>query len=157
MRRRAWLSALAIAPAVALLSFAADEPRAGTRPETVLKGGTRRRCARRPSARVVDLVIRDGRIVALGKVDPGPGARVIDATGLVVAPGFIDLHNHSDNPIVNEATRDNRNYQAQGVTTVVTGNCGAGALDVEKFFEAINKHGNPGTNVIPPDPPGRRP
>jgi predicted amidohydrolase YtcJ len=145
VRRRAWFSALAIAPAVALLCPAADAP-GPHETETILKGGTVVDGTGAP-ARVVDLVIRDGKIAALGKVEIGPNARVIDATGLVVAPGFIDLHNHSDNPIVAEATRDNRNYQAQGVTTVVTGNCGAGALDVEKYFENINKHGA-GTNVI---------
>ncbi len=145
MRRRAWFSALAIAPAVALLSNAADIP-APAEITTILKGGTVVDGTGAPAAKA-DLAIRGQRIVAVGAIEPKPDDKVIDVSGLVVAPGFIDLHNHSDNPIVAEATRDNRNYQAQGVTTVVTGNCGAGALDVEKYFENINKHGA-GTNVI---------
>ncbi len=124
MRRRAWSSALAIAPAVALLSFAADAPRPAE-VTTILRGGTVVDGTGAPGKKA-DLAIRGERIVAVGEIEARPGDRVIDATGLVVAPGFIDLHNHSDNPIVAEATRDNRNYQAQGVTTVVTGNCGAG-------------------------------
>ena len=145
MQRRDWLSAPAIAAAIALIAFAADAPKPAET-TTILKGGTVVDGTGAP-ARKADLAFKGDRIVAVGDIDPGPNDRVIDAAGLVVAPGFIDLHNHSDAPIVNEATRDNRNYQSQGVTTVVTGNCGAGALDVEKYFEAINKHGA-GTNVI---------
>ncbi|MEM4486776.1 MAG: D-aminoacylase [Zestosphaera sp.] len=48
---------------------------------------------------------------------------VIDAKGLVVAPGFIDIHNHSDIPIFEVPTADN--YVLQGVTTIVIGNCGS--------------------------------
>ncbi len=124
MRRRAWFSALAIAPTVALLSFAADAPKPAE-VTTILKGGTVVDGTGAPRKKA-DLAFRGERIVAVGDIEPKPGDKVIDVTGLVVAPGFIDLHNHSDNPIVAEATRDNRNYQAQGVTTVVTGNCGAG-------------------------------
>src|SRR5258708_2573880 len=75
-------------------------------------------------ARVADLAIKARRIVAVGNFAIDPKARRIDATGLVVAPGFIDLHTHSDSSILPEATRDNRNFQTQGVTTIVTGNCG---------------------------------
>ncbi len=145
MLRRARSSAFAIASATALLSIAADPP-GPAETTTILKGGTVVDGTGAP-ARKADLAFRGERIVAVGDIEPKPGDRVIDATGLVVAPGFIDLHNHSDAPIVNENTRDNRNYQSQGVTTVVTGNCGAGALDVAKYFDAINKHGA-GTNVI---------
>ena len=145
MLRRARSSAFAIASATALLFIAADPPRPAET-TVILKGGTVVDGTGAP-ARKADLAFRGERIVAVGEIEPKPGDRVIDVSGLVVAPGFIDLHNHSDAPIVNENTRDNRNYQAQGVTTVVTGNCGAGALDVAKYFETINKHGA-GTNVI---------
>src|SRR6478752_4209771 len=73
-----------------------------------------------------DLAIRDGRIVAIG-ADLGAGlgadtAKLIDATGLAVAPGFIDIKTHSDftlpiNPKAESKVR-------QGVTTEIIGHCG---------------------------------
>src|SRR5256885_11853391 len=72
--------------------------------------------------RVVDVAICDGRIRALTSSLTGPAQRVIDAAGQVVAPGFIDIHTHSDftlplNPKAESKIR-------QGVTTEVVGNCG---------------------------------
>ena len=98
-------------------------------------------------ARRGDVAIRGDRIVAVGTYEAKPGDREIDATKWVVAPGFIDLHSHSDTPILKPETRSNRNYQTQGVTTVVTGNCGGGALDVGAYLKAIGRDGA-GTNVI---------
>src|SRR5262249_18290729 len=72
---------------------------------------------------------------------------ILDGTGLVVAPGFIDLHTHSDVPITKEETRGNLNYLIQGVTTVVTGNCGSGPVDVAEYLKKIDT-GKAGTNVI---------
>ena len=72
-------------------------------------------------ARRVDVAVAGGKIVALGD-DLGDARRVIDATGSVLAPGFIDIHTHSDyafpvNPRAESKIR-------QGVTTEVVGNCG---------------------------------
>jgi predicted amidohydrolase YtcJ len=94
-----------------------------------------------------DVAIRGDRIVAVGRFEAAPGAKVIDARGWVVAPGFIDLHSHSDAPIRNPKTKANRNYLTQGVTTVVTGNCGMGATDTHAYFQGIAADGA-GTNVI---------
>ena len=91
--------------------------------------------------------MRGDRIVAVGTFEVEPGAKVIDASALIVAPGFIDLHTHSDEGITRTPTRLNANYLTQGVTTIVTGNCGGGALDVAKYLAAIDDHGA-GTNVI---------
>ena len=73
-------------------------------------------------ARVADVAIRAGRIVAIEADRAESAGRVIDAHGSVVAPGFIDIHTHSDftlplNPRAEAKIR-------QGVTTEVVGNCG---------------------------------
>lgn len=93
-----------------------------------------------------DVAIRDGRIVALGQFLLGKVGQQLDCRGLIVAPGFIDLHNHSDRQIVDARTRANINYVLQGCTTVVTGNCGAGPIDVGAYYDAIDAAGA-GTNV----------
>jgi N-acyl-D-aspartate/D-glutamate deacylase len=70
-----------------------------------------------------DVAVRDGMIAAVGTVD-GSGAREIDASGLLVTPGFIDLHTHYDGQSI---WSDRLNpSSAHGVTTVVMGNCGVG-------------------------------
>ena len=93
-----------------------------------------------------DLAIKGDTIVAAGDWK-GTAKRTIDAKGLVAAPGFIDLHNHSDTSILAEGTRDNYNYTSQGCTTIVTGNCGGGNVDVARMFGELDKNGA-GTNVV---------
>jgi len=82
-----------------------------------------------------DLAVRSGRIAAVGKV-AGTGRTEIDAAGRVVAPGFIDVHTHSEDitelPVA-------ENFIRMGVTTIVTGNCGGSKLDVAEFFDSIVK------------------
>ena len=114
--------------------------------DLVLKGGTLID-GTGAAKRQADIAIRGERIVAVGEFQADPKAKVIDASGLIVAPGFIDLHTHSDEPILKPRTRANLNYQAQGVTTIVTGNCGGGKFDVGRYFAALDDHGT-GTNVI---------
>jgi len=99
------------------------------------------------AGRIGNLAIRGDRIVAVGQFDFKGQPHIIDGRGLVVAPGFIDLHTHSDAPIVEGATRSNLNYLVQGVTTVVTGNCGSGPVDVAGYLKKIDD-GKAGTNVI---------
>jgi N-acyl-D-amino-acid deacylase len=94
-----------------------------------------------------DVLIRGDTIEAVGKVDAPPGATVVEGTGLVVCPGFIDLHTHSDSAVVGKTLRNNACYAVQGVTTIVTGNCGSGPVDTGKFFAEIEK-GGVGANVI---------
>ena len=70
-----------------------------------------------------DVAVSDGVIVALGSVD-GTGAREIDATGLLVTPGFVDLHTHYDGQAIwSERLTPS---SAHGVTTALMGNCGVG-------------------------------
>lgn len=68
-----------------------------------------------------DVVVDDDRIVRVGDVEDVRAAKVIDATGKIVAPGFIDMHSHGD-PLEDESFR---NFALQGVTTVVLGQDGS--------------------------------
>jgi N-acyl-D-aspartate/D-glutamate deacylase len=96
---------------------------------------------------VGDLAIKGERIVAVGAFATAGQPRVLDGKGLVVAPGFIDLHTHSDTGLTQEGLRANLNYLSQGVTTVVTGNCGSGPVDVGRYFQTMEQ-GGVGSNVI---------
>ncbi|HEX8199726.1 MAG TPA: amidohydrolase family protein, partial [Isosphaeraceae bacterium] len=129
-----------------LIGVAAGADEAPIAADWVLRGGTVVDGTGAPRV-AADVAIRGDRIVAVGRFEAGPGARVVDAAGWIVAPGFIDLHTHSDGPIRAATTRSNLNYRAQGVTTIVTGNCGSGPIDVGAYFRAI-EDGGAGTNVI---------
>lgn len=96
---------------------------------------------------MADVAIRGEKIVAVGKFAVLGSPRELDAHGLYVAPGFIDLHNHSDGPILDPKTKASANHLVQGVTTIVTGNCGFGPVDVADYFSKIAA-GGVGTNVI---------
>jgi N-acyl-D-aspartate/D-glutamate deacylase len=98
------------------------------------------------TAVVSDVAIRGGRIFAIGKDLQLTAESTLDCKDYVVCPGFIDLHTHSDEEILSEATRANTNYLMQGCTTVITGNCGFGHVDVQKYLEKIDKAGA-GTHV----------
>ncbi|MFQ5690939.1 MAG: amidohydrolase family protein [Gemmatimonadota bacterium] len=79
--------------------------------------------------------IRGDRIVALGDLRPEPGERVVDARGLVLAPGFIDTHSHSDDGLFKDpgALAD----VSQGITTIVVGQDGGSAYPLARFFERV--------------------
>lgn len=97
-------------------------------------------------ATIGNVAIRDDKIVAVGDFETGQIKRRIDCTGLIVSPGFIDLHNHSDGPVTRKETRAVVNYLTQGCTTIVTGNCGSGPVDAGGYYDKIDQFGA-GVNV----------
>jgi len=86
-----------------------------------------------------DVGIRDGRIAAIGRLDSGQGRRVLNARGMTVAPGFIDGHTHSEGGIRRIPTADN--FLFDGVTSIVTGNCGGSVTAVDSFFTELRGNG----------------
>jgi len=72
--------------------------------------------------RRADVAVRDQRVVAVGRLQGERATRVIDADGLIVAPGIVDVHTHYDPQITWDASCDTS--IRHGVTSVVAGNCG---------------------------------
>ena len=72
-----------------------------------------------------DVAVKGGRIVAVGRIEGRTAARTIDARGLTVAPGFIDIHNHSDETILIDGNAES--MVRQGVTAMIFGEGGSAA------------------------------
>lgn len=81
-----------------------------------------------------DLLIDDDKIIKIGDCSRDAADRIIDASGCCLAPGFIDVHTHSDLSVLYDGSAENRIYD--GVTTDVCGNCGIGPAPVSKEHEA---------------------
>jgi len=79
--------------------------------------------------RYADVAVRDGRIAAVGSLANEAATRVLDAAGLVVAPGFIDVHSHSGPGLAGELNRGEP-LLAQGITTVCINPDGGGPVDL---------------------------
>jgi N-acyl-D-aspartate/D-glutamate deacylase len=91
-----------------------------------------------------DLGIRKDKIAAMGRLAGRTSARIIDATGLTVSPGFIDIHNHSDFTIVQDG--DAQSMIRQGVTSMIFGEGGSAApsprwKDFNAYFGEVLKKG----------------
>ena len=100
-------------------------------------------------AQKLTVAIRDGDIVYVGEPDVSFEAKdIVDASGKMVLPGFIDPHTHSWSELssLDAKLRANKNYQFQGVTTVVNGNDGFGSPDISQQMELVEGLGI-GTNT----------
>jgi N-acyl-D-amino-acid deacylase len=83
-----------------------------------------------------DIGIRGDSIVAIGRLDGAPAKLTIDAHGLTVAPGFIDIHTHARRGIFEDPAA--QNYIRQGVTTLIEGNDGSSPLPIAPFFQKLS-------------------
>jgi len=113
-----------------------------------LKGGTVVDGTRVPRYRA-DVWIKDGKIAQIGGQAPGSAKRVIDADGLIVAPGFVDLHTHYDAQIRWDPYCTISGWH--GVTSVVLGNCGFGFAPVKPDFRERSMLTMTRTEAIPYD------
>jgi N-acyl-D-amino-acid deacylase len=102
-----------------------------------------------------DVGIKDGKIVAVGKMKENRvAARVIDISGQIISPGFIDMHTHAYDRVRDETAWVGKNekrfcapnFVSQGVTTLVSNMCGGGPTDIRKQREALTARGT-GPNV----------
>lgn len=125
--------ALAMTAATALVAAAPQEPAA----DIIIRGGTVYPGNAAPFRG--DIAIRADRIIYVGPKAPGGAKKVIDATGLVVAPGFIDPHTHADEALASNdpAARLVLPFLMQGVTTAFIGVDGHGDTNVARSFGHI--------------------
>ena len=138
-------------------SFAnADEPAAKTYDVAILHG----RVVDGSGAPwyVGDVGIRDGKIVKIGRIEPESATKTIDATGLIVAPGFIDMMGQTATPMLREPTTA-RNLLTQGITTINAGEGSSAApvseqdakslgwQNMAEYFQLLELKGMP-VNVV---------
>ena len=84
-----------------------------------------------------DVGIKEDKIVKIGYLKKDVAKKRINAAGMFVSPGFIDMHTHSDNNILKIPTADNS--VRQGLTTIVAGNCGGSPLPIDKFLNKMSE------------------
>ncbi|KPJ64548.1 hypothetical protein AMJ44_12645 [candidate division WOR-1 bacterium DG_54_3] len=94
-----------------------------------------------------DIGITGDTIAEIGDLSGKTAAKTIDAKGLAVSPGFIDMHTHCDEGLGKPDANANLNYLIQGTTTVVTGNCGGGTFEIAKTKDKWEQQGI-GTNAV---------
>jgi N-acyl-D-amino-acid deacylase len=89
-------------------------------------------------ARAADVRIRGDAIAEVGpSLAPAPGERIVDAAGLVVAPGFVDMHSHADRGLEDDPAAESQ--IRQGITTAIVGQDGGGTLPVARLFETVER------------------
>ena len=91
-----------------------------------------------------DIAVKDGRIAGVGNFPTASADRTVDAQERVVTPGFIDVHTHIEGDIAKVPRADN--FLLDGVTTVVTGNCGGSRINLAEWFAELEKMGT-GINI----------
>lgn len=88
-----------------------------------------------------DVGVNNKRIACIGDLSGAKGHTIIDASGLTLAPGFIDVHTHIERNVPQAAPFFAPNFVRQGVTTLITGNCGRSFLEIGKFLKQLDTTG----------------
>jgi hypothetical protein len=88
-------------------------------------------------ARHASVRVREGRIAEIGELEPLPGETVVDASGLTLAPGFIDTHSHASGGLADHP--DALAAVSQGITTVIVGQDGESAPSLAKAFAELEE------------------
>jgi N-acyl-D-amino-acid deacylase len=118
--------------AYAILSTTAIGQTADPAYDVILRGGRVVDGTGNPAIHA-DVAIKDRKIAAIGRIS-AHAKQEFDAKGLVIAPGFIDVHTHAedidDQPLA-------ENFLRMGVTTLMLGNCGASAMNIGEFFSRL--------------------
>jgi len=83
-----------------------------------------------------DIAVKDGKIIDIGRHLNFTATKTIDATGLVVSPGFIDVHTHLEGE--EDKNPQATNFILDGVTTCITGNCGGSNIDIGKYLHWLD-------------------
>lgn len=118
--------------------FGLASPDIGERQATslLIRGGLVVDGTGRPG-RVADVRVESGRIAAVGRLAPREGERVLEAAGMVVAPGFIDAHSHTSGSMEESPTLESQ--VRQGITTAIVGQDGGSTLPISQFFADVAK------------------
>jgi N-acyl-D-amino-acid deacylase len=83
-----------------------------------------------------NIALKDGKIFKIGRDVKLTAKKTIEATGLIIAPGFIDVHTHLEGD--EKSDPNATNFILDGVTTCITGNCGSSETDINKYFRFID-------------------
>lgn len=130
-----------------LVALAACQPTAAPPDfDVLLRGGTVHD-GTLDDGRLADVGVRDGRITIVDAAHAPSARRIIDASGMLVMPGFIDPHTHATKTLQSADSNANLNYLTQGVTTVFIGNDGYGVSQRDETLALFAKQGI-GTNVV---------
>lgn len=114
--------------------FAVIETIAQTRP-ILFKNATIIDGTGRPAFRG-DVRIKNGKIIKIGNIKPSDDDEIVDASGLVLTPGFIDIHNHSESGLLKEGTAANQ--VSQGITTILVGPDGGSPFPIAEYFAKLD-------------------
>jgi N-acyl-D-amino-acid deacylase len=129
MKKTVWRISAALVWLLVLVSFVSAQTRSFVIKNAMIIDGTGKAAFRG------DVRIKGDRIVKIGSIKAKSGETVLDAAGKILAPGFIDIHNHSEEGLLREGTAANQ--VSQGITTVLVGPDGGSPFPLNEYFAKL--------------------